>query len=70
MQFLFIAQHEAEHGVLLRVRICLHILLYWFNMVFISSAHHFQKADVAQPFLEFCKINSLNGLVSGPGKIN
>lgn len=33
----------------------------------ISSAHYFQKADVAQPFLEFCKLNSLNGLVSGPG---
>lgn len=43
VEFLFIAQYEAEHGVLLRVHICLHILLYWLNMVLSQVLIIFKK---------------------------
>lgn len=69
VEFLFIAQYEAEHRVLLGTYLLAHLAVL-IKYGIISSAHHFQKADVAQPFLEFCEINRLNGLVSGPGTIN
>lgn len=70
VEVLFIAQHEAGHRVLLRVCICLEYLAILVKYVIISSSHHFQNADVVEQFLEFCEINSLNGMISGPGKIN
>lgn len=69
-EFLFIAQYEAEQRGFTESTYLLAHLAVLGKYGIISSAHHFQKADVAQPFLEFCEISSLNGLVSGPGKIS
>lgn len=61
---------KVENRILLTIhRHLLTRLAGLFKYVTVSSAHHFQKADVAQPSLELCERKSLNLQASGWGKI-